>query len=321
MNVRQFLLRYGVLSAVLILLIIFSLIAPGFLSARNIVNIAREMCILSLFAMALTTVVIAGGFDLAFASGGTMAGIIGLILIKLYAWPVLPAFALVMLINLLLAGLKGYVVINLGMPAFIATLAIGTGAMGVSRLLTGGTTFFAATWPAGFEFLGRGEVGPIPIQVFTLIIFGSIMVILLERTRAGRYAYAIGGNEEAARHVGIKTAQVRFITWIISGILCGIATMTLISQLGAASPEMGEGYLLPAISSMFLGCLAYREGVPNILGTITAAAVLTILSNGFVMLGLRFYWKDVATGIILLIAVGVVSVLKKGKLYEVIAGF
>jgi ribose/xylose/arabinose/galactoside ABC-type transport system permease subunit len=321
MNVRQFLLRYGVLSAVLILLIIFSLIAPGFLSARNMVNIAREMCILSLFAMALTTVVIAGGFDLAFASGGTMAGIIGLILIKLYAWPVLPAFALVMLINLLLAGLKGYVVINLGMPAFIATLAIGTGAMGVSRLLTGGTTFFAATWPAGFEFLGRGEVGPIPIQVFTLIIFGSIMVILLERTRAGRYAYAIGGNEETARHVGIKTAQVRFITWIISGILCGIATMTLISQLGVASPEMGEGYLLPAISSMFLGCLAYREGVPNILGTITAAAVLTILSNGFVMLGLRFYWKDVATGIILLIAVGVVSVLKKGKLYEVIAGF
>ena len=321
MKLRQLLLRYGVLSAVLILIIVFSIIAPGFLSPRNLINILREMCILSLFAMGLTAVVIAGGFDLAFASGGTMAGIIGLILIKLYGWAVLPAFAIVMLINLLLAGLKGYVVINLGMPAFIATLAISTASMGISRLMTGGTTFFAATWPAGFEFLGRGEFGPIPVQVFTLIIFGFITIIVLERTRAGRYAYAVGGNEEAARHVGIKTEQVRYITWLISGILCGIATMTLISQLGAASPEMGEGYLLPAISAMFLGCLAYREGVPNILGTITAAAVLTILSNGFVMLGLRFYWKDVATGIILLIAVGVVSVLKKGKLYEVIAGF
>ena len=321
MNGRKFLLRYGLLSALVLLFILFSFIAPGFLSTRNIINILREMCILSLFAMALTTVVIAGGFDLAFASGATVAGIVGLVLIKNFGWAVLPAFILVFLFNLALAGIKGFVVVKLKMPSFIATLAVGTVCMGFSRLMTGGTTFFAAAWPPGFSFLGRGQIGPIPVQVFILLIAGFIAVNLLERTRLGRYTYATGGNEEAARHVGIKTDKTRYITWAISGILCGIASVTLISQLGAASPEMGEGYLMPAITSMFLGCIAYKEGVPNILGSLTAAGVITILSNAFVMMGLRFYWKDVVTGVLLLVAVGVVSIIKKGKLYDVVAGF
>ncbi len=321
MKGRKFLLRYGLLSALVLLLILFSFIAPGFMSARNAVNILREMCILSLFTMALTAVVIAGGFDLAFASGATVSGIIGLVLIKNFGWAVLPAFILVFLFNLALAGIKGLVVVKLKMPSFIATLAVGTVCMGFSRLMTGGTTFFAASWPPGFSFLGRGQIGTIPVQVFILLITGLIAVNLMERTRLGRYTYATGGNEEAARHVGIKTDKTRYITWIISGILCGLASVTLISQLGAASPEMGEGYLMPAITSMFLGCIAYKEGVPNILGSITAAGVITILSNGFVMMGLRFYWKDVVTGVVLLIAVGVVSIIKKGKLYDVVAGF
>jgi len=321
MKGRKFLLRYGLLSALVLLLILFSFIAPGFLSARNAVNILREMCILSLFTMALTAVVIAGGFDLAFASGATVAGIIGLVLIKNFAWAVIPAFLIVFLFNLALAAIKGFVVVKLKMPSFIATLAVGTVCMGFSRLMTGGTTFFAASWPPGFSFMGRGQIGPIPIQVFILFIAGIIAVNLMERTRLGRYTYATGGNEEAARHVGIKTDKTRYITWAISGILCGIASITLISQLGAASPEMGEGYLMPAITSMFLGCIAYKEGVPNILGSLTAAGVITILSNAFVMMGLRFYWKDVVTGVVLLIAVGVVSIIKKGKLYDVVAGF
>ena len=321
MKGRKFLLRYGLLSALVALLILFSFIAPGFLSGRNAVNILREMCILSLFTMALTTVVIAGGFDLAFASGATVSGIVGLVLIKNFGWAVLPAFILVFLFNLALAGIKGLVVVKLKMPSFIATLAVGTVCMGFSRLMTGGTTFFAASWPPGFSFLGRGQIGTIPVQVFILLLTGLIAVNLMERTRLGRYTYATGGNEEAARHVGIKTDKTRYITWIISGILCGLASVTLISQLGAASPEMGEGYLMPAITSMFLGCIAYKEGVPNILGSITAAGVITILSNGFVMMGLRFYWKDVVTGVVLLIAVGVVSIIKKGKLYDVVAGF
>ena len=321
MKGRKFLLRYGLLSALVALLILFSFIAPGFLSGRNAVNILREMCILSLFTMALTAVVIAGGFDLAFASGATVSGIIGLVLIKNFGWAVLPAFILVFLFNLALAGIKGFVVVKLKMPSFIATLAVGTVCMGFSRLMTGGTTFFAASWPPGFSFLGRGQIGPIPVQVFILLIIGLIAVNLMERTRLGRYTYATGGNEEAARHVGIKTDKTRYITWIISGILCGLASVTLISQLGAASPEMGEGYLMPAITSMFLGCIAYKEGVPNILGSLTAAGVITILSNAFVMMGLRFYWKDVVTGIVLLVAVGVVSIIKKGKLYDVVAGF
>lgn len=321
MNSRKFLLRYGLLSATALLFILFSFIAPGFLSIRNMINILREMCILGLFSMALTTVVIAGGFDLAFASGATVAGIIGLVLIKNFSWAVLPAFFLVFLINLALAGIKGLIVVKLKMPSFIATLGVGTVCMGFSRLMTGGTTFFAAAWPPGFSFLGRGQIGPIPVQVFVLLITGIIAVNVLERTRLGRYIYATGGNEEAARHVGIKTDKTRYITWLISGLLCGIASITLISQLGAASPEMGEGFLMPAIASMFLGCIAYKEGVPNILGTLTAAGLITILSNAFVMMGLRFYWKDVVTGLVLLIAVGVVAILKKGKLYDVVAGF
>ena len=141
MKGRKFILRYGLLSVLGLLFVLFSFIAPGFLSGRNVINILREMCILSLLTMALTTVVIAGGFDLAFASGATVAGIIGLVLIKNFAWAVIPAFLIVFLFNLALAGIKGFVVVKLKMPSFIATLAVGTVCMGFSRLMTGGTTF------------------------------------------------------------------------------------------------------------------------------------------------------------------------------------
>lgn len=320
-RIQKFLLRYGVLVAAGLLCVFFAAQEPRFATLNNILNLLREMAILGLFALALTITVITGGFDLSFASGATMAGIVGLVLIREFGFSIYSAFLIVFLINMVLASVKGLLVVQFGMPSFIATLGVSTLCMGVSRLLTGGTTYFAAQWPKGFEFLGRGQIGPVPVQVIVLLLLGLLSVVIMDRTRFGRYAYAVGGNAVAARHVGIRTERVRFSAWLLSGVLCGIAAVVLISMLGAGSPEMGEGYTMPAIAAMFLGCVAYREGVPNIWGVLTATAVLAILSNGFVMMGLRFYWKDVMQGLVLIAAVGVVSVIKRGKLYEIMAGF
>ncbi len=320
-KIQKFLLHYGVLVSAGLLCVFFAIQEPRFATMNNILNLLREMAILGLFALALTIVVITGGFDLSFASGATMAGIVGLVLIREFGFSIYSGFLIVFVINVVLAALKGLFVVQFGMPAFIATLGVSTLCMGVSRLLTGGTTYFAAEWPKGFEVLGRGEIGPVPVQVIILIVLGLMAMVVMDRMRFGRYAYAVGGNTQAARHVGIKTERTRFLAWLLAGVLCGVAAVVLISMLGAGSPEMGEGYTMPAIAAMFLGCVAYREGVPNIPGVLTATAVLAILSNGFVMMGMRFYWKDVMQGLVLLIAVGVVSVIKRGKLYEVIAGF
>lgn len=320
-DIRRFVLRYGVLLAALLLWVLFAIKEPRFASASNVLNLLREMAILGLFALAQTVVVITGGFDLSFASGATMAGIIGLVLIQEHGFGVAAAFVVVFALNMVLAAVKGIFVVRFSMPSFIATLGVSTLCMGVSRLLTGGTTYFAAEWPRGFEIPGRGQVGPVPVQVIILIVLALMVVVTMDRMRFGRYAYAVGGNMEAARHVGINTDRIRFTAWLLSGALCGVAAIVLISMLGAGSPEMGEGYTMPAIAAMFLGCVAYREGVPNIWGALTATAVLAILSNGFVMMGMRFYWKDVSQGLVLLAAVAVVSIFKRGKLYEVIAGF
>jgi ribose/xylose/arabinose/galactoside ABC-type transport system permease subunit len=245
-----------------------------------------------------------------------MTGVLILILVKTYELPVILCFSIGIGLMVLIGILKGLLVVNFRVPSFIATLGVGTISLGFARLMTGGGTFYMAEWPPGFNFLGQGQIGPIPVQAILIVLIGLITAIILERTRIGRHFYAVGGDLEVSRRMGIRTNRVKYYSWILNGLYGGICACVLVSMLGAGSPEMGTGYVLSAVAATFLGAVAFRVGIPNVPGTLLASFLLTILSNGSTMVGLRFYWKDVFQGLVLILAVGIVAVIKGFKMNE-----
>jgi simple sugar transport system permease protein len=315
-TIGKLLLRYGVLLATLILFLIFAFIEPQFASGINILNLFREACVLGLLALAVTSVMITGGIDLGVAPSTGMTGVLILVLIKNHEVSVLPSFIIGIVLMVLIGMFKGLLVVNFRIPSFIATLGVGTISLGFARLLTGGGTFYMAEWPRGFNFLGQGQIGPIPVQAILIVFVGLVTAVFLERTRIGRHFYAVGGGLEVARRVGIPTNLIKYYSWFMNGLFGGLCACVLVSMLGAGSPEMGSGYVLSAVAATFLGAVVFRVGVPNIPGTLLASFLLTILSNGSTMVGLRFYWKDVFQGLVLILAVGIVAVVRGFKLSE-----
>jgi ribose/xylose/arabinose/galactoside ABC-type transport system permease subunit len=303
--------RYAVLATLVLLFSIFASIERSFSDAQNIFNILRQASVLGLLALGLTCIVSVGEFDISFAAVSTFCGVLSISLlmhgVNLYA-----AWMISIVAGVALGCLNGFDVVVLGMPSFIATLGLQSIMFGVSLYITAGTTLYAAVYPAGFEAIGRSFIfGIIPSPVIWFLLFGVLGILFLEFSRTGRYIYSVGGNPEAATHVGIDVRRIKFISFVIMGLLCGVAGVVMASMFGSGNPSMGDGYLSPAIIATFLGAVFLKDGLTNSRGTIVACLVLAVLQNGFVMTNVPYFMKDIVQGFVLLIAVGMVSVLKK----------
>ena len=152
---------------------------------------------------------------------------------------------------------------------------------------------------------------------FTIIIFAAVIgmaLIILNHTKLGRNFHAVGSNPRASEHVGIKIKKTKVIALMLCALTAGIAGITVGSLLGSGTPSMGEGYLIPSISAMFIGAVFLKDGIPNVWGSVIGAILLSVLSNGFVMINLPFYAKDIVMGAVLIGAVSMVAATKKGHI-------
>jgi len=314
-NYTVILRRYGVLFALAVVFLIFSIMEPSFYSLRNVLSIIRQASITGILAIGLTTVVIAGEFDMSFASLAGFSGVLSVILMGKLMFGAMAAWGVALAAALGIGVINGLIVVFLGVPAVIETIGMMTLLAGVSKWLTDGSTYYSASFPAILPALGRAMVfDVIPSPVIIFVIFIVVFIILLEHTKIGRYFHAAGGNPEASKHVGIKVKKVKFISFLISAFTAGFGGIMLGSLLGSGTPGMGEGYMIPGISAMFIGAVFLTDGVPNIWGTIIGALLLSVLSNGFVMINLPFYMKDIVYGAVLIGAVSMVAIFKKGKI-------
>jgi len=314
-NLASIVRRYGVLFALLIVFAVFSFMEPTFYSVRNILSIIRQASITGILAIGLTTVVIAGEFDMSFASLAGFSGVLSLILMGKVFMGAIPAWILSVLAALGIGALNGLIILFIGVPSIITTIGMMTLLAGFTKWLTGGSTYYAAKFPDIFPFLGRSflfEIVPMPVVIFGIVI--AVYVVLLEHTKIGRFFHAVGGNPKASEHVGIKVRRVKFIALLISGFMAGLAGIMIGSLLGSGAPAMGDGYLMPGISAMFIGAVFLRDGVPNIWGTVIGSLLLSVLTNGFVMINLPFYMKEIVLGSVLIGAVSMVAIFKKGSI-------
>lgn len=312
-GIGSFLLNYGILIVAGLLFFFFSLMEPQFCTVTNILTIVQQASILGLLALGLTIIVIAGEFDISFVAIATFSGVIPVVLI-MQGVNLGIAWTAGVSLGIICSFATAANVMYLGIPSFIASLGMMISLSGVSRALTGGITTYPNIFPWGFDLVGRYMIiGLIPSPVITFAIASVLLLLLLDYTAKGRYIYAVGGNPQAAFHVGIKVNRIKFLAFLIAGILYGTAGIIMSSTFGSCSPNMGEGYLLPAIIACFLGATFLTEGVPNPGGTVVSTMLLTILSNGFTMINVPFYGRYIIQGIILLISIGLLITMRKRR--------
>ena len=284
---NDFFEKYGVLIGLLILVIFFSIKEPRFISSRNVLNLLRQISILSLLSSGLTFSMILNEFDLSIGELTGLSGVLAATLL-LSGYNFLITILVIIIVGMLFGLLNGLIVTKLKILSFIATLAMSTIALGVNYFITRGKPIYG-NFPAGFNYIGRGYLSIIPVPVIIAIFVLVLGIVLTRKTRIGRYMYAIGGNIVAAKHSGINTDKFRILGMTLSGLCAAIGGIVLASRLGSGQPTAGSGFMLECFAAVFIGTAVFDRRVPNILGTYIGVVIIGVLSNGLTMIAVPYY--------------------------------
>jgi erythritol transport system permease protein len=312
------LLRLRALIALAVVAIVFAILSPEFLTTGNLTILLKHVAINAILAIGMTLVVLAGGIDLSVGSIAGFTGMIagylltkGLVLEPLGVAVFFPAWMVIILAlaaGALFGALNGLLVTVLKAPPFIATLGVLYIARGVALLMSNGSTFpdlggSDELKNHGFLLLGgAGPLGlPMPVWIMALLALAAILVI--NRTRLGRYIYAVGGNERAARLAGVRVGRIKFVTYVVSAFCAAVVGLIIASQLNSAHPATGETFELNAIAAVVLGGTSLMGGRGTVFGTLIGAMVIGILANGLVLLGVSEFWQILIKGTVIVAAV------------------
>ncbi len=307
----DYLRRYSLLIILVILCGAFGAMEPRFVSGENFINIFRQASIMGVLAIGLTFVVVSGEIDMSFGANSSLAAVLSLILLIAGVNVVLIWF-LILVLALFIGYLNALVVLRLKVPALLGTIGSWLTIGGIVAWMANGATVWTSKYPPIFEVLGRGRVfGFIPVPVVTLVIVAILGVLFLEHTVLGRYFYAVGGNANAATHAGISTNRVKTTAFLLMGFLAGIAGLTMSSMFSSATPTVGQQFFFTAIIAVYLGSIFLKDGVPNLWGTVVACLFLAVISNGFNMIGLMYWHEQTAQGILMIIAISMITFVSK----------
>jgi ribose transport system permease protein len=299
------------LIALLLMVLAFSLLADGFLSPDNFWTVMRQISVNLCLSVGMTLVILTGGIDLSVGSilalsGAIMAGLLkhgteveALNLSIGYGAPA--AIAVGLFVGASLGWFNGVMVTRFRVPPFIATLAMLTMARGLTKLYTGGEAITGLG--RVFVGIGSGRLLGIPNQFWIAAAIVLVAVVLLRKTRFGRYVYAVGGNEEAAQLSGLNVARVKRTVYLISGTLAAVGGLIVTSRLNSATPIAGEGLELDSIAAVVIGGTSLSGGRGSIQGTVLGALIIGVLNSGLVIMGVDPFWQQVIKGFVILLAV------------------
>ncbi len=310
-RVRAVLSKYGIYFIFLAMLIVASFLSPAFLTPINLINVIRQMSIIGLIALGVTGVIVTGGIDLSSGSVVGAACVVAASLAQIPARAFYPAIAgSPVILSILaacgvgvLAGMaNGLLVARTGIPPFIATLGMYTAARGAAMLYTTGRPL--SNLSDEYNFIGQGDVGGIPVPILILAIMAVLTHVLYARTKFGKYIYAIGGNEQAARVSGINVGKYKILIYTYAGMLAGLAGLVISSRIGSGQPGLGVGYELDAIAAAVIGGTSLSAGgIGTIPGTIVGALIIGVLNNTLDLINVSAYWQQIIKGAIIVGAV------------------
>ena len=305
------LLRFQSLIALFLLCLGLSLLSDKFLSVSNLWNVMRQISVNICISTGMTLIVLTAGIDLSVGSILALCGAITAGLLKngieipsnnLYiGFTLLGAILAGVLTGSLLGAFNGWTITKFKVPPFVATLAMLTIARGLTMLWTQG--FPISGLGDTFLYLGTGWLLGIPVPVWISGIIVVIAVFITNKTRLGRYIYAIGGNESASKLSGIDVNKVKIMVYTIAGALAAIGGLMVTSRLDSAQPNAGISYELDSIAAVVIGGTSLSGGRGSILGTVQGAIIIGVLNNGLVLLNVSPFWQQVVKGLVILLAV------------------
>ncbi|MBS3788638.1 ABC transporter permease [Candidatus Bipolaricaulota bacterium] len=286
-------------------------IAPTFLNPSNFLYMFRYAGILGLIGIAETLIILAGGggIDLSIGSMLSLLGVLHYILAA--SADIWVAMILVLPLGMLLGALNGTLTTWVGIPPFIATLATMFAFSGLALGLTGGSVLSGAL-PSWFGVIGQGDLFGVPIQFLVLLGLFLPVGFILQRTSLGKYIYAIGDNEEAARLLGISPSRIRFYLYMFNGFIAAIAAIMMNSWLLTARPDAGSGYELQGIAIAVLGGVDIFGGSGTLSGALIATIAIILLQTGMQFININPVWQLGAVGL-LLVTVTLANQLFKQK--------
>jgi len=312
---RQLLERFGALLVLVALIFFFSILLPAtFPTYENLTTILTTQDVLAILAIGLLVPLAAGEFDL---SIGFVLGFTGMevaVLTGVLHWHPVPAIVLTLATAVLIGLINGLLVVRVGINAFIATLGVGTVLSGLTIWMSNGTVVYQGI-PDLLLAIGRTQLLLLPLPVFYMIIVIIVFSYIMGHTPFGRYIYAVGGGREVARLAGINTDLLTVLAFTVSGFMAGIAGVLETATVGAAHPDVGPQFLLPAFAAAFLGATTIQPGRFNVLGTVVALFLLAVGIAGFQQLGAPFWVSPVFNGTALLIAVGLAVRRGSGRVH------
>jgi ribose transport system permease protein len=290
-----------IFSVLVLMIIIFSILSPRFLSSKNLVNIVRQTSYVIITGAAVTFLMISGNFDLSVGSAAALSGVFMAILAR-SGVPVPLAILGAVGLGIFIGYFNSLMVCFFEIPPFIATLGTMLICRGIALIISGGVTI-RDDLPENYNVLGRGEFLNVPFPIWIMLAVVIIAVILQNKSLLGKYAIAIGGNKLAAQLSGINVNKMVSLFYIIIGGIVGLTGAIQSSRLGIGEPNIGDGFEFDVIIAIILGGTSLDGGEGSVMGMVVGALLIGVIGNGLNMMGVLTFYQSIIKGVVLVAAV------------------
>jgi ribose/xylose/arabinose/galactoside ABC-type transport system permease subunit len=281
---------------------ILTVLSPYFLTFDNLVNVIMTISVTGITAIGMTYVMLSGGIDLSVGATLALSAVVAGTLAKNGA-PVPVVIFAGLGIGLAIGLINGLAITRLHVPPLITTLASLSVVRGIQLIYSRAVTVY--DFGDLFGVLGRGSIGPIPVPVILVAGLYLIANFVLARTPFGRKIYAVGGNERAARIVGIRVEWIKVRVYLLCGLLAAFAGLVLISRLDSAPAVIGTGLELDAIAAVVIGGTSLNGGKGGVWGTLIGVGILGLIQNALNLLNVSPYYTQLVQGVVIFLAVAI----------------
>ncbi|MDB5529552.1 MAG: transporter permease [Devosia sp.] len=302
--------RYGLIVAWLAVILVFGILRPTtFLSWANFSTIFGSQAILVVLTLGLIVPLTAGDYDLSIAGNLTLSSMTIAVLNVYFHWPILLAVFAALAVGLLIGAINAFIVLYFRINSLIVTLGMGTFIHGITLWISNSNTISGIDFSIAQAVIVTRLFG-IPLAFYYALLVAAIIWYVFTYTSAGQRLLFVGRGREVARLSGIRVDQVRAITFLVSGVLGAVAGILFVGTLGAADPNSGLSYLLPAFAAAFLGATSITPGRFNPIGSVIAVYFLVTGITGLSILGISTFVQDLFYGGALVVAVALSQVVR-----------
>lgn len=298
---RQWPAQLSLVIALAILMTGLALAKPNFLNVANLINLVRQISINGILAVGVTFVLLTGGVDLSLGSVVALTGVVSATFAHPGQHSVLVPIAMGVFSGAACGAANGLMVTRGRIAPFIATLGMMTAARGLALLISGGKP--VSNLSTEFTRIGSGDIAGVPVPIVILLLVTLLSWVFLRNMRLGRYIYAVGGNENAARAAGVNVQRVKMVAYTVCGSLAGLAGVVLASRITTGQPNAGIGYELDAIAAVVIGGTSLSGGIGGVEGTLLGALLMGVINNGLDLLNVSSYYQQIVKGLIIVGAV------------------